>query len=165
MTETPKPPTEVTEKDLPSLDLVFPLAIESYRDLTERMKTQDERIRHTITFVLAITAAVPASFQVFGITPSLLFLYIAGLPFLVCLTLCIIATAKTDFATVSIKSLFDDYLDAPELEAKTLLIKYAGEHQKENILYLAYKHRLFVWALVALAAEITILAVSGLCCL
>jgi len=97
------------------------------------MNTQDERIRHITTITLAITAAVPASFQLFGVNPNLIFLGIAGLLFLLCLTLCVIATAKDKLMIVSIKSLFADYLQCPELTAKVALIKYAGEDQEINI--------------------------------
>ena len=158
MTETQP---EVNENDLPSIDLIYPLAIESY-DMTERMKTQDERIRHIITLALAITAAVPASFQLFGITPNLICLAMAGGFFLLCLTLCIIASAMTELVIVSVKSLFDDYLHVSEFTTKLSIIKSTGIAQKKNIEYLDKRHRLLIWAILLLAVEIMFLAASGL---
>ena len=121
-----------------------------------------ERIRHIVTIALAITAAVPASFQLFELTPNLLILGMAGLLFLLCLALCTIATAKNELVIVSIKPLFFDYLHIPEFATKTALIKYAGEDQERNLRYLAIRHRLIVLAMASLAAEILLLAISGL---
>ncbi|MCL1912231.1 MAG: hypothetical protein FWG13_08500 [Leptospirales bacterium] len=159
MTETPP---EVTEKDLPSLDLVYPLAMESYRDITERMKTQDERIRHFMTVALTITAAVPVAFQLFGIKPNMVFLGMAGLMLMSCLALCITASAKNELMIISMSALFDDYLHIPEFQAKIALIKYAGEDQMKNSRYLAARHKLLVMAMISLAAGMSLLAVSGL---
>jgi hypothetical protein len=62
---------EVTKENYPSLDLVYPLAIASYETSRQRMITQDARIQQMLTLTLAITAGVPALYQIFGINPNL----------------------------------------------------------------------------------------------
>jgi len=162
MTETQQQPSEVTEKNLPSLDLIYHLANESYGDITARMKTQDERIRHIATLALTITAAVPAAYQIFGISPNLIFLGVAGILALSCLTLCTVATAKNTLIIRSVNTMFEHYLQIPEYQAKVSLIKYAGEDQMENIRYHDSRDKLLVYAMAFLSAEIILLALSGL---
>ena len=159
-TETPQP--EVTEKDLPALDLVYPLAMDSFRDITARIKAQDERIQRIVTLALALTAAVPASYQLFGIAPNLIILLLAGACFLVCLALCVIASVKTEMLILSAEKLFNDYLHIPEFVYKVALIKYAGEAHKENLKHVTKRYNLLLWALIFLAAEVILLVVSGL---
>ena len=118
MTESRQQQPEVTEKDLPALNLIYELAIESYESARQRMITQDERIRHIVTLALTITATVPAVYQIFKISPNLIFLGIAGLLFLSCLTLCTIATAKNEIIVMLINTLFEHYLNLSEAHTK-----------------------------------------------
>ena len=160
MTETKQP--EVTEKDLPSLDLVYPLAIESYETARQRKITQDNRIQQIITLTLAITAAVPAVYTVFGITPNRLFLAIAGLCFLIGMAALVIAVAKNKLSVVDISDYFDNYIDKPEFVSKVNLIKYAGYNFTHNTRYMAVRNRLILGAMICLAVEVLALTMAGL---
>jgi hypothetical protein len=164
MTETPKPPTEVTEKDLPSLDLVFPLAIKSYETARQRMVTQDNRIQQMITLTLALTGAIPALYQVFGISPRLLFLAAAAVFFFVSIGLLVAATMRCSLQAVAVKSLHEHYIALPQETAKEYLIKYAGEADEENELYLYARHRLIIASTFCIAGEVLLLVLSGLRC-
>ena len=160
MTETQTP--EITEKDLPSLDLVYPLAIESYENTRQRMITQDNRIYQIIVLTLAITGAIPAVYQIFGIAPKLPFLIAAGVFFVACMTLLVVATAKNKLCVRDINDYFDNYLDKPIFVSKVSLIKYAGEDFVENSRYMSVRNKLIVGAMACLSLEVLFLILAGL---
>jgi len=161
MTETP---LEVTEKDLPSLDLVYPLAMESYETARQRMVTQDNRIQQMITLTLALTGAIPAIYQVFGINPRLVFLAVAAMFFFIAIGLLVFASMRCTLQALSISALFNDYLHIHEFNAKVALIKYAGEADDENQQYLYTRHLLIIGAMLFLSFEVLTLVLSGLRC-
>ena len=166
-TGTPDAETQqpaVTEKDLPSLNLVYPLAMESYETTRQRMVTQDNRIQQIITLTLAITGAIPAIYQIFGIHPSRPFLAIAGLCFLIGMAALVIAVAKNKLCVRDVSDYFDNHIDKPEFVTKVSLIKYAGQDFTENTRSMATRHKLILCAIVCLALEALFLFLSGLWC-
>ena len=160
MTKAQQP--EVTPKHLPSLDLVYPLALESYETARQRMIAQDDRIHQIITLTLAITAATPAGYQMFGISPRLPFLAAALAFFLVCIGLLIAAAMRNSLKALTISTLHRNYTGIPEIEAKEALIYYAGQADEENAKYMEIRWRLILFATFALAAEAFALVLSGL---
>ena len=161
MTETQPP--EVTEKDLPSLDLIYPLAMESYETARQRKITQDNRIQQIITLMLAITGGIPALYQIFDVSPRLPFLIAAFTFFAVGISLLIAAFMRNYLSAISITTLHRRYIDLPERIAKEALIRYAGEQDEENAKYMVVRHRLILCATFSLAIEVLALVLSGLC--
>jgi len=160
MTEAKTP--EVTEKDLPSLDLVYPLAIESYETARQRKITQDNRIQIILALTLAITGAIPAVYQIFGISPNMLFLIAAGVFFLLGTGFLLAALMRNSLKALTISTLHEHYISLPEIEAKENLIHYAGQADEENARYIETRWRFILFATFCLAAEVLALALSGL---
>ena len=161
MTESRQQQPEVTEKDLPSLDLIYPLALESYETARQRMITQDNRIQQIITLTLAITGAIPAIYQAFGISPRMPFFYAALALFVVGLGLLVTASMRNYVDSLTVSTLHKHYIGLPNNIAKEALIKYAGEADEKNAKYMIFRHRLILGATFSLALEILALVLSG----
>ena len=153
---------EVTAADLPSLDLIYPLAMESFEITRQRMITQDARINRIMTLSFSITGAIPVVYQIFGVSPRLPFLALALVFFLFNLALLIIATMRSQLRVQSISNLHDYYLRVPEFKTKVAMIKYAGDLEEKNSKYMNTRHRLITCAAVSLALEVLALVASGI---
>ena len=153
---------DVTSADLPSLDLVYPLAIESYETARQRMIAQDNRIQHIIVLALAITGAIPAVYQIFGITPKWPFLIAAGVFFLAAAGLLIAALMRNSLKALTVSTLHAHYIGLPEIEAKENLIHYAGQADEDNAHLIEIRWRFIIVAISFLFLEMLVLALSGL---
>jgi|GEM_PF-4610405 len=153
---------EVTKENFPSLDLVYPLAIESYETSRQRMITQDARIHQVITLALAITAGAPALYQIFGLSPYRLLLIVAGVFFFAAIFLLVAALMRSTTQGISITALHRHYIALPPADAMEAIIKYAGEQDEESESHRRFRHGLIIGATVCLVSETFVLALSGL---
>ena len=153
---------ETTANDLPSLDLIFPIAMESYETTRLRLQTHDERIHRVLLIILTVTGAVLIAYQLFGITPSGCWLIGAGAAFLLGVAACIVAMMMNKLLAVPVANLFSEYLHLPEWIAKVSLIKHAGTHLDKNLDYIDKRQNLLIAATICLALEIICLVASGL---
>ena len=152
---------EVNETNYPSLNLIYPLAIESHETSRQRMITQDARIQQMITLTLAITAAVPAVYQIFDVNPNITLLAVAGIFFLIGIFMLIYALMHNKLNSIDIATLHKHYIRLPECIAKEALIKYAGESDKEDAAYMFKRQRLLLFASIALSLEVITFLLSG----
>jgi hypothetical protein len=157
------PAIEITPENYPSIDLVYPLAIESYETARQRMIAQDNRIHQLLTLTLALTAAVPAVYQIFGINPRLTYLIAAGAFFIASIGLLIAAFMRNTLIASDISKLHAYYINVPEITAKENFIYYAGIHDRENARQMEIRWRLIIASICALAAELVALVLSALC--
>jgi len=153
---------EVTKENYPSIDLIYPLAIASYETSRQRMITQDARIHRLITLTLAITAGIPASYQLFGVCPTRIPLIFAFVFFAVGILLLVVASAKNSLHGTSISVLYDHYLHISEFRSKAALIKYAGEADEADEKRRSIRYRLITCATACLGIEVIIFLLSGL---
>ena len=145
----------------PSLDLIYPLAMESYETARQRMITQDNRIHQILTLMLAVTAAIPAVYQIFGINPRPAPLAAAGVFFILGIGCLISAMMRNRLFAVTVSTLHTHYIDLPITAAKEALIKYAGEHDEKNARYMGVRNSLILCSVFCLALEVLSLALSG----
>ena len=148
--------------DFPSLDLVYPLAVASYETARQRKTAQDSRIQIILTLTLAITGAIPAVYQIFGINPNIPFMIAAGVFFLAGSGFLLIALMRNSLKSLTISILHEHYISLSETETKENLIHYAGQADEENSRYIETRWRLITLAVLFLALEVLALVLSGL---
>ena len=129
-------------KKYPSVDLAYPLAVQSYDLTVKRFDALDARIQSTLGLGVSLTFAIPVALSAFDLQFRPLWMGAAFVVFLLAIILGICARLVGAIKLVSPTTLYNDWIQCPEEEFKQQFIGYAGKHMEANASLLEKRYRL-----------------------
>ena len=146
----------------PSVDLAYPLAVQSYDFMVKRIDAMEARIHSTIGLGVSLTFAIPVALKAFDLQYRQGWMVATGVMFLLAILLSIVARLFGTISLVSPTTLYNDWIQYPEDHFKQQFVLRAGEHADANVSLLNTRHKLlcgaiFLFLLEALSFGVAVL--------
>jgi len=138
----------------PSVDLAYPLAVDSYNEARERLDSVNSRLQNLITLTLTLTFGVPVVIEALGVSFGWRWMVVVMISFLVALILGTYGSLCGSFKLIDPGLLYDRYLGYSEWDFKKNFIYWAGYNSKANRELIEKKWRISIGITALLFIEI-----------
>ncbi len=146
------------EKTFPVLDLIYPIAVNSYEVSGKRLDSIDNRLQTALAFIVSVSAAVPA----IGFSGKLQFrstwLLFALISFILSIFIGIFARWTGETILLSPETLLNEYKDDKPYQFKNFFIQGAAKDFEKNMNLVYRKWKLSVAVIILFALEAVCLA-------
>ncbi len=154
--------TIMTEKEyketFPVLDLIYPIAVNSYEVSVKRLDSIDSRLQTILAFIVSVSATVPA----IGFSAKLQFrstwLLFALISFIFSMFIGIYARWTGETILLSPETLLNEYKDDQPYQFKNFFIQGAAKDFEKNMNLVYCKWKLSVAVIILFALESVFLA-------
>ena len=131
----------------PSVDLAYPLAVQSYDFMVKRIDAMEARIHSTIGLGVSLTFAIPVALSAFDLQYRLWCVAAAFGVFLLAIFLGTFARLIGHIKLMSPTTLYNSWIQYTDEDFKRYFIYHAGEHMAANVSLLEKRHRLLRWVI------------------
>jgi hypothetical protein len=125
-------PDECTPQTLPSVETVYPLAIQSYETAVKRFDALDSKLNTLVTFAVTVSLAIPVLANSKGISFHSYWFGVAALAFILGIGVATYARVMGTLYLLDPRVLYDSYLDLEPWQFKRHAIDWAGDNWQHN---------------------------------
>ena len=152
-------------KKYPSVDLAYPLAVQSYDWISKRFDVLEAKTQSILGLGLSLTVAIPIALSAFDLQYRRWCVAAAFGVFLLAIFLGTFARLIGHIKLVSPTTLYNFWIQYTDEDFKRYFIYHAGEHMAANVSLLEKRHRLLrgvicLFVLGALLWGVAVLSVS-----
>ncbi len=148
------------EKEFPSVDLIYELAVNSYEVAQKLLDAMNLRLQKLLALLLPSVLAFPVALKALDLHMETDFLWVAG-SLLLSIGLCLIGCAHGHIQQIDPSTLFEHYLSSSSssscLEFKKDTIQNAGEAMLENVKTINRKWWFYICAIISFCSSVIFL--------
>lgn len=143
----------------PSIDIAYPLAVDSYEVMSKRIEVVNQRLQNLAKFMLTFVALLPVALRTQDISLGSFWFICSMLALVTGVFLSVIPLLTGHIQLMHPRNLWDYYLDSQPLIVKRDLIAYAAEDYELNEKLLNRQHLWLRLSLIAFAVAAGLLVV------
>lgn len=152
-------PIEELKAKYPSVELAYPLAVNSYDVALKRMDAIDGRLQTLLAFIATVSLPVPVIGASKGLPFGSFWFIAAAIAFVLAMLVGILARVHGSVMLISPDVLFEKWLHLEESEFKKNLVYFAGEAWAANRRLASDRARLMTLTAILFLVEVAALAV------
>ena len=145
------------EKEFPSLDLIYDLAVASYEVAQKLLDAMNLRLQKLLALLLPLVLAFPVALKALNLHMGANFLWATEGSLLLSITLCLIGCAHGHIQRIDPSVLFEHYLSSSCSEFKRDTIKNAGEAMVQNVKTINRKWLFYLFAIISFGLSVVFL--------
>jgi hypothetical protein len=122
----------VTEREFPSVELAYPIALGSYETALKRLDAVDTKLNTLLTFAVTVSLAVPVLASTKNLSFRSIWFIAAAIAFALGVGVITFARLKGSLWLIDPRVIYDSYLDLDQWNFKRHTIDWAGDNWRHN---------------------------------
>ena len=148
-----------TPADLPSVEVVYPLALAAYDTAVKRFDSLDGKLNTLLTLAVTISLVVPVAANAKHVSFHSKWFVAAALAFVSGIAIATVARLSGALMLLDPKVIYDSYLDCDPWDFKRRTIYWSGEHFRHNQKLINRNGTLAAVAAILFALEVVLVGV------
>ena len=144
------------EKEYPSVDLAYDLAVQSYDSIRQRWDSINSLFHSLLSVAITLTLTIPVLSKALNLSLEAYWVIAALVVFVLAAVFCLWGRLSGTLLMINPQELYEKYLGWSHWKFKKNIIYWAGENGCQNVNTLEKKWRTSVWATGFLCFEVVL---------